>query len=179
MNVGRFEMRFLLEAAGFRVRGATRADCAHCEGHSRGTVAFTVEVAFCHRCQWRANALTLARELGLLSANPEMASQCREEARRRARLDTEIKRFDAWREGRIREVSNRHRSLSRVAIKASDVLTRFPDSEDAWDVLARFYHAAAQLCAAFDWLMFTKVSVWLESDSSPVEVFELRRSRAA
>lgn len=175
----RFSMRAVLEQAGFRLRSATRADCVHCEGHSRGTVSFTDEVAFCHRCKWRANTLILAREFDLLHDNPQATSAFREEARRRARLDAEIKRFEDWREDRIRGVSNRYRSLSRAAIKASAVLAKFPDSEEAWEVLARFYHAAAQLCAAFDWLMFTKVSEWLESGSSPVEVFESWRSRAA
>ena len=94
MKLGPFEMRLLLETAGFRVRGATRADCIRCEGQSRGTVAFTTEVAYCHRCKWTANTLTLARELGLLSGNPGAASAYREEARRRAILESEINRFE-------------------------------------------------------------------------------------
>lgn len=44
-------MRELLEQAGFRVRGK-RADCVHCQGTSRFTVAFNDSVAFCHRCKW-------------------------------------------------------------------------------------------------------------------------------
>ena len=172
-------MRSLLGQAGFRIRSGTRADCIHCEGHSRATVSFTGEVAFCHRCKWRANSLILARQLGLVHGNPQAASTFGDEARRRACLDAEVKRFDAWRESRIREVSNRYRALSRAAINASDVLTRFPGSEEAWEALARFYNAVAQLCAAFDWLMLTKASEWLENDSSPVEVFEAWRRRAA
>jgi hypothetical protein len=179
MNARGFEMRDLLERAGLQIRTATRADCVHCEGHSRSTVSFTDEVAFCHRCKWTANILTLARELGLLCSNSLASSAFREEARRRGHLNAEIGRFNDWRDARIRGVSNRYRSLSSAAIKASDVLAKFPDSEEAWEVLARFYHAVAQLCAAFDWLMFTKVSEWLESDSSPAEVFEVWRSRAA
>jgi hypothetical protein len=172
-------MRDLLDRAGFRVHGASRADCIHCEGHSNGTVAFTVEVAYCHRCKWTANALTLARELDLLRGNPEAASAFREEARRRADGEDEIKRFEAWRDTRIREVSNRHRSLSRAAVHAENVLSKFSDCEEAWDALARFYHARGRLSAVFDWLMFTKASVWLEEDATLVEVFETWSSHAA
>ena len=56
----------LLERTGFRLLSTTRADCARRLGRSRGTVAFTDEVTFCHGCKWSANTLTLARELGLL-----------------------------------------------------------------------------------------------------------------
>src|SRR5713226_4928367 len=38
-------MGALLVCAGFRLRGRNRADCAYCEGHSRGTVSYTDEVA--------------------------------------------------------------------------------------------------------------------------------------
>jgi hypothetical protein len=179
MNPGTFRMSSLLEAAGFRVCGATRADCIHCEGHSRGTVAFTTEVAYCHRCKWTANALTLARELGLLRGSPQAASAFREDARRRAGGEDKIKQFETWRDARIREVSNRYRSLSRAAVHAENVLSKFPDCEEAWDALARYYHVRGRLSAAFDWLMFTKASVWLEEDSTPVELFETWRSHAA
>lgn len=120
----------LLNRAGFRVRGR-RADCVHCEGHSRGTVSFTDEVALCHRCKWTANTLTLIRVLGLLRGNPEAASAFREDARRRAGQDAEIKRFETWRVSRIREVSNRYRSLSNAALLAGDVLAKYPECEEA------------------------------------------------
>jgi hypothetical protein len=179
MNASGFDMRRLLEAAGFRIRGATRADCVHCDGNSRGTVSFTAELAFCHRCKWTANAQKLARQIVLPCGNPHAASAYREEARRRAGIEGKIKRFAAWQDVRIREVSGRHRLLSKAAIRASNVLAMFPTCDDAWGALASFYHAEARLRACFDWLMFTKVSVWLENDSSPVEVFESWRSNAA
>lgn len=179
MNLGGLRMRDLLEWAGFRVRGLARADCIHCEGHSRGTVAFTSEVAYCHRCKWTANTLTLARELGLLRGDPGASSAFREDARRLAILEGGIKRFDAWRDNKIRQVSDKYCQLSRAAVHAENVLSRFPDCEEAWDALARFYHAEARLLAAFDWLMFTKASVWLDEDSTPVELFDTWRSHAA
>ena len=168
----------LLQRARFRVHGK-RADCIHCEGHSRGTVAFTREVAYCHRCKWRANTVALARDLGLLNSDSPTARAFREETQKWAKLDSDVKPFEAWREAKIREVSDRYRVLSKAAVRASDVLSQFPDCNEAWDALARFCHNEAQMSAAFDWLMFTKVSAWLEEDSTPVEVFEAWRSHAA
>jgi hypothetical protein len=179
MNLNIFEMRSLLEIAGFKIRGANRADCIHCEGRSCATVAFTSQVACCHRCKWAVNILGLARELGLLRRNHKAAIALREEAQERSKLDVEIRPFEAWREARIRQISAKFRLLSRSAIRADGVLARFSDCEQAWEVLAQFYHAEAQLSAAFDWLAFSKASVWLEEDSTPIEVFEAWRSHAA
>ena len=58
-------LRDLLASGGFRLRSGTRADCARCEGNSRGTVGYNSEVAHCFRCGWSANRFQLARELGL------------------------------------------------------------------------------------------------------------------
>jgi hypothetical protein len=176
MNISDFNMRVLLERSGFRVRGATRADCIHCEGQSRGTVAFTHEVAFCHRCKWAVNKLKLARELGLLRGDAQAMSVFREEARQRLTLGSEIKRFETWREVKLRNVSNQYRSLSRGAVCASKVLAECPNCEDAWAALAHFYQVEAQLSAAFDWLMFTKAGAYLEKDSTPLEVFKAWRN---
>ena len=85
-------MAALLVRAGFRLRSATRADCARCTGRSQGTVAFTGEVAFCHRCKWRASTVTLAGELGLLGSDPETRAALREAANCRAR-DSELPLF--------------------------------------------------------------------------------------
>jgi hypothetical protein len=178
-RAGCFDMRSLLERAGFSVRGATRADCVHCEGGSRGTVAFTLEVAFCHRCKWRANVVMLARELGLLEGNSEAASALRQIAQERAQRDVELNRFDQWRDARIREASDRYRSLSKVAIRAEEVLREYPTCEEAWEAMARFYHQKAKLSAALDWLMFAKASDWLEADSTATEVFATWRADVA
>jgi hypothetical protein len=179
MNSSPFEMRLLLAAAGFRVRGATRADCIHCEGHSQGTVAFTSEVAFCHRCKWRANVVTLAREAGLLHSDSHSTAAIRATVRRRQHQELQVQRFEVWREGEIRSVSNRYRFLWRAAALAVQILSKFPECEAAWDALARFYHAEPDLSAIFDWFMFTKASNWLEVDSTPVEVFQTWRRHVA
>jgi len=179
MNTQSFSMLGLLEKAGFVVRGVNRADCIHCQGHSRGTVAFTNEVAFCHRCKWRANVVTLAREAGLLHCDSPSTPAIRATVRRRQRLELKVQRFEAWRDRQIRSVSDRYRCLSRAASRAVQVLPRFPECETAWDALAHFYHAESHLSAMFDWLMFTKASNWLEEDSTPVEVFQIWRRYAA
>jgi hypothetical protein len=179
MSARLFSMRQLLEQAGFVMRGATRADCIHCQGHTWGTVAFTSEVAFCHRCKWRANVVTLARETGLLSSNVQATMAIRATVRRRQQLESQVQRFEVWRESQIRSVSDRYRCLGRSATRAAQVLAKFPDCEAGWCALARFYHAEAHLCAIFDWLMFTKASYWLDADSTPTEVYETWRHYAA
>ena len=172
MSAGGLEMRSLLEQAGFRIRGNSRADCIHCSGSSRGTVAFTPEVAFCHRCHWSANTIVLARSLGL-SNHPSA------EARRRAVLNRELDDFDEWRRARSWELIDLYRRRAQLALLAEDVLRRDPDNEQALDALARFYHSERTLLSAIDWLSFTKASNWLEQDSTPSEVFEVWRSRVA
>jgi hypothetical protein len=172
-------MRQLLEQAGFVMLGATRANCIHCQGHSRGTVAFTSEVAFCHRCKWTANIVTLAKDAGVLHENSPVATGIRESARRSAHINSELQRFDSWRDKQIREVSARYRSLSKCAVLAADILSRFPECDLAWSALAKYYHAQARLSALFDWFMFMKASVWLEVDSTAVEVFAAWRRHAA
>jgi hypothetical protein len=178
MSATVFDMRSLLERAGFVIRGK-RANCIHCAGRRVGTVSFGNEVAHCHRCKWSANTLTLARELDLLKGDCLAAKAFRKKAEQRARLNSQIEPFEKWREASIRGVSDRYRTLSKAAVQADAVLRKSPDCEEAWDALARFYHAEAQLSAAFDWLLFTKASNWLESDSTPVKMFETWRRYAA
>jgi hypothetical protein len=179
MTAETIDMRSLLEQVGFRLRGATRADCLHCDGSSHSTVSFTAELAFCHRCKWRANNVAMARDMGLVSGNPGVALVLRERAREQRRANDELEPFEAWREHCIRQVSDRYYSLSRAAIRAEEVLSKFPECEAAWDALARFYHSEGRLLAAFDWLVFAKASAWLEEDSTPAEVFATWRGHAA
>jgi len=142
----------LLKLAGFRVRGR-RADCSRCDGHSRLTVAFNDEVAFCHRCKWTGNLRTVSRELGLPLA-PE-SSEARE---RRARAA----QFDEWTAACHTILTRQLRSLERRAELAKKILAQFPDSEAAWEALAELYHNEAGIIAALDMLSFEKLSPWLE-----------------
>lgn len=166
-------MRELLERAGFRVRGPKRADCAHCTGRSRGTVSYTAEVAYCHRCHWTGNVLTLAHRLGL--GSPVATADQRANEEREALLAA----FDAWREARVQEVLARSRALSRCARHAHSILRRDPEREDAWDALARLYHEEPILSATLDFLMCVKASVWLEPDATIEDVFAFWRASTA
>jgi hypothetical protein len=146
----------LLERAGFHVRGR-RADCRHCQSegdrHGRSTVAFTAEVAFCHRCKWTANIRTLSRTLGVC-----IAPENREQRERRQ----QAARFSAWLNITITMLIGRLRELTRRADRARNILSVFPDCEPAWDALAEFYHRQSSLLAALDLLAFEKLSPWLE-----------------
>jgi len=155
-------MRALLKESGYRVHG-NRADCRQCRGGSRQTISFTNEVAYCHRCAWTANTVMLAKGLGK-TIEPESVEK------RQAR--TKAAQFGQWVDSRHREVSVRHRRLGRMAEIAKGVLLRFPESDSAWDALARFYHIEARLAAMLDVLSFAKVSQWLETPATPVALFE-------
>jgi hypothetical protein len=174
-----FEMYSLLKQAGFKIRRRGRADCIHCEGHSRGTVSFNDELTHCFRCQWKANSFTLARELGLLDGNREARDKFLRDVRERRRFDADLDKFEVWRSKQIRLVSDQYLGLSRAANHAQKVFTQCPDCEEAWDCLARFYNAEAQLSVVFDWLTFAKASAWLEQDATPIEVFTTWRRDAA
>jgi hypothetical protein len=201
-------LRDLLAEGGFRLRTATRADCARCQGRSRGTVSYNSEVAHCFRCGWSANRFRLARELGLarpwrrlqpvgfscggerspaneppqaedsatrVSSLHSPASGTRRELRRRAQNEKEIRAFTRWREARLRQVSACYWGLSRAALRAGRALASGAltpaEQELAWDALARFYHAEADLNAAFDLLMCSKASHWLNDDARIEDLF--------
>jgi hypothetical protein len=165
------EMRALLERGGFGIRSATRADCAYCPGRSRRTVAFTDIFAFCHRCHWKTNRIGLARQLGLLNADPNTKLKLHRETRHRQAVESTLACFERWREARLSEITSRYRALGRQAALARQVLSHWPECELAWNALARFYHDEAKLCAALDWLSFAKASKWMDCDSAPTEVF--------
>jgi hypothetical protein len=145
MNTGGFDMRDLLDR-----------DCIHCEGHSRGTVAFTIEVAYCHRCHWRANVRTLSRDRDLGVPIAPETHEAREKRDREAQ-------FSEWVNTLHLILSRRLQLLTRRAELAKNVLNAYPDCEPAWSALAEFYHSEAELLGAFDQLACEKVSQRLES----------------
>ena len=143
----------LLERAGFRIRGR-RADCPNCEGHSRLTVSFTNEVAYCHRCHWTANVRALSRALGA-----RFIPETREAREKRDRAA----QFSEWMNTLYLILSRRLRLLTRRAELAKNVLNAYPDCEPAWSALAELYHNEVELFAALDQLACEKVSRWLGS----------------
>lgn len=77
----------LLEQAGAQSRGS-RFDCPKCEGQR--TITHTEECFYCHKCQWKGNVVTLARELGIHDVRTD-------EEKRRSREERERTREAAWR----------------------------------------------------------------------------------
>jgi hypothetical protein len=151
----------LLERAGSRIRGR-RADCIHCEGHSRLTVSFNNEVAYCHRCKWTGNARTLARELGL-----PLEPLTREIHEKREQHD----RFTEWERTIYLLLMRGWRSLTRRAELAKQVLLRFPDCDPAWRALADFYHSESTFSAAFEFLSCDKLPQYLEAPMTRDKLF--------
>lgn len=133
-------MRELLARAGFSVH-RTRADCIHCGGASKGTVSFTDEVAYCHRCSWTANAAQLARSLG--ETVPRETPEHRSE-----RLRGE--RFRKWLAEKYQAAAESERRLAKAAELAKKILRDFPDCDAAWDALGRWYHGQRRLGEFFE-----------------------------
>jgi hypothetical protein len=155
-------MHTLLQEAGYRISG-NRADCRNCRGGSRLTVSFTSEVAYCHRCHWTANAAILAKGLG---KSVEPLSPEKRKAKAKAA------RFGEWVDAQHNQVASQYRYLGRMSAIARAVLVRFPDCEPAWCALARFYHSEARLARMLDVLSFEKVSPWLETPTTPINLFQ-------
>jgi hypothetical protein len=165
-----YTMSDLLERAGFRIRGR-RADCRRCEGGSRLTVSFNDEVAFCHRCAWKANIRMLARELGLLSNDPESQKRFAAEQQARAERDRIMQAFEYWRKLEYTNAAEQHRDLFRDAGIGRKLLVQDPEDQVAWRVLADYYHAEASLTRQMDYLSCSKASPWLERDSTLADVY--------
>ena len=174
----KIKMEMLLQESGFATRGR-RADCLHCAGSSRFTVSFTDDLAFCHRCHWKANAFTLARQLGLLTTNCRAAAAFQAEQLTRRRFRGEIEAFEKWLSRTYWYVANEYRQLGQAAERAKSVLAGNPSDEAAWAALANFYHPEAMLTASLDYLVFAKASQWLESDLCPTDIFRVWRQENA
>lgn len=121
----------MLEANGFRVRH-NRADCAFCTGHTRLTVAFNEArgVAYCHRCQWRGTLRSLAKIQGIVipPRKPGLAK-------------LRIQKFRSWLLATMAAMATQERQLAKRAELAKKILIRFPDTDSAWNALAKWYHA--------------------------------------
>ena len=189
-------MRELLERAGFGIRSAKRADCAKCTGRSRSTVSYTERLAYCHRCTWRTNDVALARELegavapardgvcrvaGTLVPRTKMPGTSRHKSSGRpgaTEREARIAAFAAWRRAKTDELVARAHRLRFRAELAKLMLADNPDDEFAWQKLAECYHEEAQLEATLDFLLCTKLSVWLDGDSTIAEVYEAWQQRS-
>ena len=162
-------IRELLERAGYTIRG-NRTDCKFCEGSKRLTVAISDQFAYCHRCHWKTSLREFAQKQGV-TLPPETPEH------RQARQLT--KEFTERIDRQERMLIQQHRILWRRAEIAHIALKFFPDWEEAWDVLANYYNAEAEILAALDSLSLESVSQWLETPMKPEELFKFwRESRA-
>jgi hypothetical protein len=125
--------------------------------------SFNGEVAFCHRCKWKANVGQLARAVG-----GSVARETGVHRQARNRIDL----FETWLSGLHNEVAGEYRRLGKAASLAKQVLIYFPNCEPAWEALERFFSAEARLAAQLDLLSFEKVSPWLEYPIEPFALFQ-------
>jgi len=126
-----YEIGALLEQAGARPRG-NRHDCPKCRGVR--TVTHTPVCFYCHKCQWKGNAFTLAKELGVYRRIPP-GEYC-ELQRRRGRAHEAALRLYAvvrFRQLELREVLREFGRLESAAHDAGAADLK------AWEVLSRIY----------------------------------------
>jgi ribosomal protein L37AE/L43A len=121
----------LLEQAGARPRG-NRHDCPKCGGLR--TVTHTAERFYCHHCQWKGNAITLAKELGMYHRLP--SAEYRELRQSRERADRAARQLYERVKARRMELLDLLHSLNRLETAAHDA---GPDSVRVWDVLEVVY----------------------------------------
>ena len=126
-----YHLPALLEQAGARPRGK-RHDCPKCGG--RRTVTHRDEVFYCHRCQWRGNTVTLARELGL--AQRLSPAEYRDPRQRRERADRGARDLYERIKARRFALLDELHALNRVEWHSHDAGSEHPVT---WDALAMVY----------------------------------------
>ena len=121
----------LLEQAGCQPRGNHRHDCAQCGG--KRTVTHSEEAFYCHRCQWKGNVITLAKELGVYQRIP--SPEYKEFCRKRERARDAAQRLYAAAKRRRFELLEELHSLNRIEAGAHHA----GPSDTAWNGLALVY----------------------------------------
>ncbi|MGH9357710.1 MAG: hypothetical protein ACRD1O_00875 [Terriglobia bacterium] len=139
-----FEMVELLEQAGARPRG-NRHDCPKCGGFR--TVTHTDETFFCHKCGWRGNAATLAKELGVYKPLPRDEYLRQKRERERAH-NSVVRLYQAVRARRMELLDSLH-ELARLEALVHDAGM---DDETAWDSLATVYRERPEIEGELDYL---------------------------
>ncbi len=184
-----FTMATLLARTGFRIRSQTRADCCFCTGHSHGTVAYTGELAFCHRCHWKSNRTQLEKSLGLLQDDAESQAMRRKALEQQRTVDLQIKNFGAWRDSKYRSLADKFLSLARAADRAHSFLgcefqrreqaAEREISELAWAALGRLYDDEASLSAAMDALLCIPSSDYFQQTPKIDDLVKIWRAQHA
>ena len=134
-----YEISGLLEQAGANPRG-NRHDCPKCGGYR--TVTHTAECFYCHKCQWKGNGVSLAKELGLHERLPRAEYVRQRKVRERAK--SEARNFlAACRAARLRACDDL-RELARLELLAHEA---GPDHPSTWDALEMVYRQRPVLTA--------------------------------
>ena len=173
-------MRDLLQRAGNRIRSATRADCTRCSGSSTGTVDYTDQVAYCHRCQWRANRVTLERELGLRPAKqgrgrkPTPAEQAA--AERRRQIEAEIAALEAWLEWKLREIAQEEQFLRELKLHVGLALDLQPENDALWDALAFVIRRLRELDKEWEFYFREKLPQYREARATMADIHRAFRA---
>ncbi len=134
----------LLEQAGAHPRG-NRHDCPKCGGFR--TVAHSEEAFYCHKCQWKGNAVTLQKELGIYQRLP--SAEYRELSRKRERAHEAALRLYRAAHAHQLELREELRSLGRAELVAHEA---GPDDPSAWDILGAVYQARPEIERKLDLL---------------------------
>lgn len=124
------ELSALLKQAGARPRG-NRHDCPKCAGLR--TVTHTSECFYCHKCQWKGNAVTLQKQLGIYERIPSAEYRKQSQMRRRAH-EAALRLYAVTHQSQL-ELRKRLRELGRLELVAHEA----GPTEEAWDVLAKVY----------------------------------------
>lgn len=136
------ELSALLEQTGARPRG-NRHDCPKCGGFR--TITHTDECFFCHKCQWKGNGVTLARELGIYRRIP--LAEYREQSRKRERAHEAALRLYQKTHSRQLELHERLRKHGRAELVAHDA---GPDAPNTWEILSFVYDEMPRIEAELD-----------------------------
>jgi ribosomal protein L37AE/L43A len=125
-----YQIEELLELARAHPRGR-RHDCPKC-GALR-TITHTDDAFFCHKCGWKGNAVSLAKELGLYRRLP--SAEYRELRRKQERAhEAALRLYQATHERQL-ELQDELRDLGLTELSAH----KCGPIEEAWDVLADVY----------------------------------------
>lgn len=171
----------VLRALGVILRPSHRTDCPFCKGHSTGTLSYTAEVFFCHRCHEAGDVFTLLQRahgydfkaalrdaadlagVPLRSQRPAERAAMLKRKRQRERAERAARRLEAA-ERRMRlAFAEESRSIARnqkmagerlAALYRSDV-ERFPGETEATErTLAACPDLLRRVLAAYSILSF-------------------------
>ncbi len=159
-TAARYDIGALLETSGAKPCGA-RHGCPKCGGVR--TVTHTAECFFCHKCGWRGNVVTLAKELGLYERLPRAEFVLQRQGRERA--EVQARNFLAeCRLERLRACEEL-RELGRLELLAHEA---GPEHPATWNALATAYTrrpGAAARAVLFSEGAIADRRAWLESDA--------------